>query len=293
MIAQLLVGVVMAAGTVVPAAGSATFPVSGTEARREASSQAAPAITLVARSEAGSWATHRVTPKRFEYSLTLPRLEGVSARVAAIWDRRVAALVRRELRYYAKGALNKRQIEAIAAARLRSTRAEILADCDMPFEPLTAAFTGAVYKGRYVSIVLKFTGLNAACGGVGGTWVNYQTLRSLTLDTEDGKFLGLPDVTSNANGAVSTAVRHWYVPIRGGFMPGDPPQVTKRLEVCDRPGNLHTVVEWQRACDDRRDGPANVALAWRVSDEGVHLTFSGTTGPVTALLTWGEVPELR
>jgi hypothetical protein len=49
--------------------------------------------------------------------------------------------------------------------------------CQQNFADLAGSFASSVYRERYASVVITFSGLNVPCVGLGGLWVGYQTDR--------------------------------------------------------------------------------------------------------------------
>jgi hypothetical protein len=173
---------------------------------------------------------------------------------------------------------------------VRDAPDEYMEFCQEGFRPLRGSFDSAVYKGRYASVVMTFSGQNAPCQSVGGLWVGYQTDRSVTIDTKTNKFKSLSDFTSNAEGDVTAGVKAWYAKQSHEFL-SKRPTVTKSLKVCDRPGNVITVSTAQKPCYATpavKSGP----VAWLVRDKGLRLTFPAGEGPRNAAVKWADIPRL-
>ncbi|MDR1152731.1 MAG: hypothetical protein LBK72_09715 [Bifidobacteriaceae bacterium] len=287
-----------------------------------ATQQAPPAPTVAAAKQAGpsvatrvvkgTKKTDRYMPASYRYSLKLPTLKGVTAKVAKAFEKRIDALVASELRYYAKGAwtetgfraqLTTWQEQSAAAGGPIMSEAEYTAFCRGNFTNLKGKYTSSVYAGRYASVVLTFTGQNASCVQLGGMWGGYQTERSVTIDTRTGKLMELMDFTSNRNGQVNAALKTWYAKTchNDANCPksnlGDTfplPQASKGLDVCDRTGNVGTDAVRQEPCfvsldpDHTKTG----LLAWQVRDSGLRLTVPAHNGPRYVLLPWKQIPRL-
>jgi hypothetical protein len=272
-------------------------------------------VAVTTRVVKGTKKTGRYMPKSYRYSLKVPTLTGVTARVKKAFDARIDAVVTSELRYYAKGAWTETRVGA-SLAEIRSqaietgtpeqellSEADYFAFCRGNFTSLKAKYTSAIYKGRYASVALTFSGQNAACVQLGGMWTGYQSDRSVTIDTQTGALMDLLDFTSNKDGKVNAALKEWYAKTchndancpksnLGDVFPL--PQVSKGLDVCDRPGNFNTDALSQEACFRGRDQyyPEVGALAWQVRDSGLRLTFRAGNGPRYVLLPWKQIPNL-
>jgi hypothetical protein len=238
-------------------------------------------------------------PEAFTYSLKIPTLKGVVARVKRAFAKEIDSLIAEELAFYTKGALSKDQLDtrmsqdADASIRGRAVRDVpewYLEWCHEGFTDLTAEFTSSLYRGRYASVVITFSGYNAPCYGTGGLWEGYQSDRSITIDTRTGEFKSLSDFTSNAEGKVTAAVKAWYSK-QSHELFEKRPTMTKKPTVCDRPGNVITISPAQSHCYSRpseRTGP----VAWLVQDKGLRLTFPAGEGPRYATLKWSRIPQL-
>jgi hypothetical protein len=270
-------------------------------------------LSLTTRVVKGTKKTGRYMPKSYRYSLKVPTLAGATAAVKKAFDRRIDALVASELRYYAKGAwtetayratLTTWQDQAAAAGDAVMSDTEFTAFCQGNFKSLKGKYTSAIYQGRYASVVLKFTGQNAACVQLGGMWSGYQTERSVTIDTRTGTLMELMDFTSNRDGKVNAALKDWYAKncdnsanCPKNSSRGDRfwvPEAPKGLDVCDRTGNVGTDANRQEPCFVSRDAqhPAKGVLAWQVRDSGLRLTVPAGDGPRYVLLPWSQIPRL-
>jgi hypothetical protein len=255
--------------------------------------------SVVARAVRGSHSSGRYVPKSFTYSLKIPSLDGVATKVKKAFDRKVNALIASELTFYARGALTEAQYNShfsqdgsstLGGKFVRDVPDEYLAWCHEGFRALTGSFDSSVYKERYASVVIKFSGFNAPCLSTGGLWVGYQTHRSLTIDVKTGKFKSLTDFTSNGAGEVTAGVKAWYAKESHEFL-SKRPSVTKGMKVCDRPGNMITVSTAQKPCYSTpsvKSGP----VAWLVQDKGLRLTFPAGEGPRNATVKWTRIPQL-
>jgi hypothetical protein len=222
----------------------------------------------------------------------VPTLEGVNSKIRASFDKRIDRIVASELAYYGEGAIPRQRFEALVAEAGGEVSAEQYAEqCGRTFRRLTGNFSRAIYHARYVSVVVTFSGTNAACGQLGGLWVGYRSDRSVTIDTKTGKFLRLTDFTSNTSGQVSAALKDWFATESREFWKGGP-RVGSALKVCDRPGNARTVAIDQRACFTEPYSKSGV-VAWQVRDRGLRLTFPAGDGPRHVLVPWPRVPEFR
>jgi hypothetical protein len=240
----------------------------------------------------GSKSTGRYVPKTFKYNLKVPTLQGVTAKVKKAFDKQIDTVIAAELAYYAKAALTQGEFNASAKSPEAATLStdKWLDWCHENFKDLAGKFASSVYQGRYASVVITFSGLNAPCVGLGGLWVGYQTDRSVTIDTKTGALKSVTDFTSNTGGKVTAAVKSWYGK-QSHESWAKRPTVTKRLKICDRPGNVITVSPTQKACytqPSAKSGP----VAWLVQDKGLALTFPAGEGPRTATLKWSLIPEL-
>jgi hypothetical protein len=233
----------------------------------------------------------------------VPTLKGVSATDSKAFYKRINALIRSELSYYAKGAARKATVDFLTDEwSATETRDSVIAFCKGNFKNLKGKFTSSMYKGRYASVVLTFTGQNAACVQLGGLWCGYQTDRSVTIDTQTGALKSITDFTSNFNNQVSSAVKTWYDSVPHGYLREslnvsdtvvfDAPKINKGLEVCDRPGNVITDAPRQEACFQTRLSRTTGLLAWRVSDKGLHMTFNAGDGLRYAQIPWSAIPRL-
>jgi hypothetical protein len=242
-------------------------------------------------------------PEKFGYSLKVPTLRGVTAEVKKAFDKKVESLIAAELKYYAQAALTRSEFNTRMREDRDSTlQGKLVRDvpdlyreyCRENFTDLTGKFASSVYKDRYASVVVTFSGLNAPCVGVGGMWTGYQTDRSVTIDTKTGIFKSLTDFTSNTGGEVTAAVDAWYAKQGDQFFAEDHhPTVAKKPRVCDRPGNVHTESQpyTSRPCytqSVKAGGP----VAWLVLDNGITLTFLAGNGPSYATLKWTKIPQL-
>ncbi|MDR1293892.1 MAG: hypothetical protein LBK59_02865 [Bifidobacteriaceae bacterium] len=292
--------------------------------------KAAPSV--VTKVIKGTKATGVYMPESHGYHLEMPALKGVSAKVKKAFTKRINALVASELKNYARGALwdyefqksyydYQYQPPGVPADPQKMTEQQYYTYCQTGFKDLKGWFTGAVYQGRYASVVLTFSGINAPCEGLGGMWVEYRTNRSVTIDTQTGKLMDLADFTSNSAGKVNAALKKWYQAERRGddFCPKgsdakppsrshleDPwkvcdhagnvvfplPKVTKKLSVCDRPGNVMTInFLQQRRCYFDIDTLKTGLVAWQVRNAGLRLTFPGGDAPRYILLPWSQIPR--
>jgi hypothetical protein len=286
------------AGPAAPAASAAV-----------AAKQAGPSVTT--RVVKGTKKTGRYMPASYRYSLKVPKLNGVSATVAKAFDKRINALIASELSYYAKGAWYETYFRAtLATWQEGATQAgdtpisepDFVAFCRGNFTSLKGKYTSAIYEGRYASVVLAFSGQNAACLQLGGMWGGYFTERSVTIDLRTGKLMELMDFTSNRDGQVNAALKDWYAKtchnsancpksFLGDVFPL--PKAPIGLDVCDRPGNLHSDAREQEGCFVSRDSyyPETGIIAWQVRDSGLRLTFLAGNGPRYVLLPWKEIPR--
>jgi hypothetical protein len=253
-------------------------------------SQAAPSVA--ARVLKGNKSTGRYVPQVFNYNFKLPTLQGVPAKAKRAFDKRVDSLVAEELAFYATGALTQEQFNQDLAQNggPNQTASSWRSWCQEGFKDLTGKFSSSVYKGRYASVVITFTGLNAPCVALGGMWNGYETERSVTIDTKTGKFKTLSDFTSNKGGEVTAAMKAWHSKHRSESLE-NPPKVTKNLKVCDRPANLITDSPTQKSCykqPSKKTGP----VGWQVKDSGLQLNFPTGGGPGSATLKWSRIPQL-
>jgi hypothetical protein len=253
-------------------------------------SQAAPSVA--ARVLKGNKSTGRYVPQVFNYNFRLPTLQGVPVKAKRAFDKRIDSLVADELAFYASAALTQQQFnESLAKeAGPNQSASEWLTWCHQNFKDLTGKFDSSVYKGRYASVVITFTGLNAPCIGLGGAWTGYQTERSVTIDTKTGKFKTLSDFTSNKGGEVTAAMKAWHSKHRSEFLV-NPPKVTNNLKVCDRPANLITDSPTQKSCYREPHKKAGL-VGWQVRDSGLKLSFPTGKGPGSATLKWTKIPQL-
>jgi hypothetical protein len=293
--ALVMAGMGIAAGS---AGGAVAAPGDGVMA------QANPAgPTVGSKVVTGEKKTGRYLPESFAYRMRVPTLKGVADKVSKAFDKRIQALIRSELSYYAKGAAIKANVDFLADEwSATSTRDDVVAFCQSNFKNLKGKFTSSVYKGRYVSAILTFSGQNAACAQLGGLWGGYHTNRSVTIDTRTGALMKITDFTSNLDGKVSSAVKAWYDSVPHGYLRESmnvddtvvfhAPTVTPTLDVCDRPGNVLTDSPKQEGCFYTRLTRNVGLLSWRVSDKGLHMTFNGGDGLRHALLPWSAIPRL-
>jgi hypothetical protein len=307
MAATALVGLTLGLGAVAGPAGASEPVAAGPVAA--AARQAG--LSVTSRVVKGTKKTGRYMPASYKYSLKVPTLKGVSAKVAKAFDKRIDALVAAELRYYAKGAWYETRFRAslatwqeqVAEGDHVMSEAEYAAFCRGNFKPLKGKYTAAVYEGRYASVVLTFTGQNASCVQLGGMWGGYYTERSVTIDTRTGKLMELMDFTSNRDGKVNAALKDWYAKTchndakcpksaLGDVFPL--PQAPKGLDVCDRSGNVGTDATGQEPCFVSRDLYHQVTwpVAWQVRDAGVRLTFRAGDGLRHVVLPWKQLPRL-
>jgi hypothetical protein len=230
-------------------------------------------------------------PEAFAYSLKVPTLRGVTAKVKKAFDRRIDSLIAAELAFYGEGALTQDEFAATKKAEGGESMSseKWISWCHENFWDLKGEFASAMYKGRYASVVVTFSGQNAPCIGLGGQWTGYQTDRSATIDTKTGAFKSLTDFTSNGSGKVTAAVKAWYAKQSHEAL-AKRPTVTKKLKLCDRPGNLNTDSPKQQRCQDR-PSEANKPVAWLVRDSGLRLTVWAADGPRYATLKWAKIPQ--
>jgi hypothetical protein len=246
---------------------------------------------VAARMVKGTRSTGRYIPEAFAYNLKVPTLQGVSAKSKRAFDRRIDSLIAAELAFYAKAALTQEEfnasVESPEAAGMSTDK--WVEWCHVNFKDLTGTFSSSVYRGRYASVVLTFSGLNAPCVGLGGLWVAYQTDRSVTIDAKTANLKSLADFTSNANGEVTAAVKTWYARESPKSL-SKRPKVTKDLKVCDRPGNVATILPQESCYIDPyvKSG----LVAWLVQDKGIRLTFPAADGRRYTTIRWARLPRL-
>jgi hypothetical protein len=239
----------------------------------------------------GTKSTGRFVPAAFKYNLKVPTLQGVSVRVKKAFDKRVDALVAAELAFYAKAALTQDEFDANRSQEAPTTPVDQwLGWCQKNFRDLSGRFTSSLYQGRYASVVVTFSGVNAPCVALGGLWVGYQTDRSVTIDTKTGAFKSLRDFTSNTGDKVSAAVEAWYAKESHAFLTKRP-AVGKALKVCDRPGNVITVSPGQAPCFPQPSTGSGL-VSWMVQDKGLRLTFPAGEGPRYVTVKWSKIPVL-
>ncbi|MDR0432900.1 MAG: hypothetical protein LBH48_06300 [Bifidobacteriaceae bacterium] len=270
----------------------ASFPSSAMGPSEDGSEALRVRVSVGQRVVKGVKSTGRYVPNSFQYNVTVPTLRGATAKAQRVFNRRIDALVDAELEFYAKGALTQDQFTTTKAKQAGGPETPVdewLVWCHENFWDLTGKFTSAVYKERYASVVLTFSGLNAPCVGLGGMWPEYRSDRSVTIDTKTGRLKSLADFTSNAGGKVTDAVKAWYAGQSHEFLTRSP-VVAKNLRVCDRPGNVVTVSPTQAPCYRqayKNSGP----VAWLVRDKGLRLTFPAGEGPRHATLKWSRIPK--
>ncbi|MDR0504261.1 MAG: hypothetical protein LBG70_00410 [Bifidobacteriaceae bacterium] len=290
-------GVVIALLALGVGVGISTTPVDAATNNRVAAHQLvgvkpfAPVVTT--QVDKGIHKTNRYLPKSYKYDFRLPKLGGVPQQVKQKFDRKIKALVAAELRGYDYGAVSKAVFDKeFALVSDQMSAADFAKTCVKDtFKPLKGKYVASVYKGRYVSVVLTFTGLNGACTGLGGLWVEHRTSRSVTFDVVTGQFMKLSDFTSNAHKQVSEAVSRWYnTKSHENWVT---PKVGADLKVCDRRGNLMSIVSKLKSCWQGRTKVKSILLAWRVSNQGIHLTFPAGDGPRYAMIAWEQIPRLR
>jgi hypothetical protein len=289
---------IAAAATLLTLSLGATLMANPAQAVEPTAPGQAPAVvsTTVVK---GSYKTKRYVPKSFRYNLKTPTLTGVKPQVAHVFDQRVKTLIKQELRNYAKGALTKRGFKKARKwdgdPSWSDARFYKWCNSSGSFEPLKGSFDAALYQGRYVSVVLTFTGTNAACMALGGLWVEYRTTRSVTIDTVTGQLMSLTDFTNNRDNRVNVALQSWYKTVSHEFMKKRP-SFKADLPVCERSGNVRTVTG-RKSCGFVRVGsrvtqePALVA--WQVQDDGLHLTLTAEDAPRYVTLPWNSITRLR
>jgi hypothetical protein len=252
----------------------------------------ATAVSVGTRVAKGSKSTGRFIPKAFKYNLRIPTLRGVDPGVRRAFDERIDSLIAEELAYYSRGALTKARYTSVKSQEAGGSTmsdGKWMEWCHENFWDLGGTFTSAIYRGRYVSVVLTFSGLNAPCASLGGMWVAYQTDRAVTVDTKTGEFKSLADFTSNATGEVTAAVRAWHSSQADETLPKRP-GLGKNLKVCDRPGNMATVFP-QKSCYPVPTEKTGL-VAWSVQASGIKLVFPSGSGPRSAVIGWARIPRL-
>jgi hypothetical protein len=245
----------------------------------------------------GSYKTKRSVPKSFRYNLKTPTLTGVKPQVAQVFDQRVKTLIKQELHNYAKGAATKKRfyVNKKWYGMPSWSDARFYKWCNSGmFEPLQGSFDAALYQGRYVSVVLTFTGTNAACMALGGLWVEYRTTRSVTIDTVTGQLMSLTDFTNNRDNRVNVALRRWYKTVSHEFL--KVPIVDPKMTVCERPGNVMTITG-RLPCGITQNVirvfSEPVIVAWQVQNDGLHITLTADDAPRYVTLSWKDITRLR
>jgi hypothetical protein len=239
----------------------------------------------------GTKSTGRYMPETFIYKLKVPTLRGVKAKVKKAFDKKIDSLISEELTYYGQGALTQDQFATTKKNNGGDSMSpeEWISLCHENFWDLSGKFASAMYKDRYASVVVTFSGQNAPCIGLGGLWSGYRTDRSVTIDTQTAAFKSVTDFTSNSSGKVTTAVNTWYANQSHEFMPKRP-KLGAKLSACDRPGNVNTDSPTQKPCYAQAS-EKGLPLAWMVRDSGLRLTFWAGDGPRHATLKWASIPQ--
>jgi hypothetical protein len=259
-----------------------------------AGKQSGPAI--VTKVVEGRHKTKHYFPKSFRYKLKTPTLRGVKPEVKQAFDKRINTLINAELRAYRKGAANstefweeKNSFPDMSTDKFKKWCAR------SSFTTLRGSVQASIYRGRYASAVLTFHGANAPCIGLGGLWVEWRTMRSVTIDTITGQFMTLSDFTSNRNNQVNQALDRWYKTVSHEFL--KQPKLASDLTVCERPGNVMTI-EAPLPCGVTNPTGASpksksALVAWQVRDDGVRLTLTAEDWIRQPVISWQDIARLR
>ncbi|MDR1426627.1 MAG: hypothetical protein LBJ08_02570 [Bifidobacteriaceae bacterium] len=262
-------------------------------------------LSVSSRTIKGTHKTGRYVPESFAYSFKVPTLKGTTAKVKKAFDKKIDSLIAPELKSYSKGAATRKMYKAFLAELpaygseqgVTRTAAEYKKMCAKNFKPLKQWTNSAVYRQRYVSVVITFSGTNAACiMGLGGMWDEYRTTRSVTMDTVTGEFMDITDFTSNAGGKVTAAVDSWFTTLPKKdleYFWKNPPVLPKVLKNCDRAGNVYSIsLPTKGLCYPAAYSKSGL-VAWQVRDKGLRLTFPSGAGVRQAMIPWSKIPRLR
>jgi hypothetical protein len=244
-----------------------------------------PAIELTVI--AGTERTGRYMPREYSYRFEVPELSGATEDVEAAFRKKVRGVIAQELAKYNEGAITKSDVRALAKGFRQDFDSFVKTSC-VNFTEFQSSFRGAVYRDRYASVVLTFTGINAVCSQL-SDWAEYVSTRSITIDTQTGRFMSLSDFTSNEKRQVSKVLDGW----KGNIQWGQPRKavIGKRLAVCNYAGNANTMAPVVGGCNSG-NLHKEIPVSWRVTDKGLTLGYQGYASVKHVTIPWGKIPQL-